>query len=298
MTFEREARDAIVAAMTQSELRRLILKALCSDDWLFRQLVLKGGNALALVYKVGDRTSLDLDFSIEGDFEDADFVGSRMEAGLKKTFSEVGIVVFDFQRLRRPQFTENPWWGGYEAEFKLIPTPVAEALQRRPDDMRRQAITLDLGSQRRKYTIEISKFEYVGDFIERDMGGFDIRVYSPVLLAAEKLRALLQQHPDYPQIPTHSKRSRARDLYDIWAISDYFSVMLDSHLSTVAAVFQAKRVPMELLAKLAELRALHLASWSDVENSVSRKLEDFDFYFDFVASIAKNLHSQWVENPP
>lgn len=290
--------DAIVAGMTQVELRRLILKALCTDEWLFGQLVLKGGNALALAYEVGDRTSLDLDFSIERDFDDLDGVGDRIEVALKKTFEEVGIVVFDFQLTRRPEFTDTPWWGGYEGEFKLISLPVAEALQHKSDDMRRQAITIDPGSQRRKYSIEISKFEYVGDFVERDLGGFDVRVYSPVLLAAEKLRALLQQHPDYAQIPTHSKRSRARDLYDIWAISDYFSVMLDSHLPTVAAVFEAKRVDMKLLARFVELKALHFASWSDVENSVARGLEAFDFYFDFVASIARNLYSQWVENSP
>ena len=36
------------------------------------QIVLKGGNALNLVYKLSSRTSVDLDFSIDRDFEDGE----------------------------------------------------------------------------------------------------------------------------------------------------------------------------------------------------------------------------------
>jgi len=43
------------------EVRRRILIALYSDDELMDALVLKGGNALALIYKVGSRASLDMD---------------------------------------------------------------------------------------------------------------------------------------------------------------------------------------------------------------------------------------------
>lgn len=206
--------------MTQDELPKLILKALCSDDWLFGQLVLKGGNALSLVYNVGERTSLDLDFSIAGDFADIDVVGTRIEETLKRTFESIGIVVFDFHVVQKPRLAHTEWWGGYEVEFKLISETKAKDLSYEHEHMRRQALTVDSGSQRRKYVIEISKFEYVGDIVEKDVDGFDVRVYSPVLLAAEKLRALLQQHPAYPQIPKNSKRSRSRDLYDIWAICE------------------------------------------------------------------------------
>lgn len=159
-------------------------------------------------------------------------------------------------------------------------------------------ITIDPGSQRRKYTIEISKFEYVADKVVKKVEGVDICVYSPLLLAVEKLRALLQQHPDYPHIPRNLKRSRAGDLYDIWAISDYFSIKLDMHLPIVEAVFNAKKVDLGLLDKLSDVKALHMASWSDVELSVSHDLEDFDFYFDFVNSSAAGLYAKWVKNSP
>ena len=134
--------------------------------------------------------------------------------------------------------------------------------------------------------------------VVRKVEGFDVCVYSPLLLAAEKLRALLQQHPDYKQIDANLKRSRARDLYDIWTISDFFAIKLDMHLPTVKAVFAAKKVNLGLLGRLSELRSLHLASWSDVELSVSHKIEDFDFYFDFVVSAASSLHTKWTKHSP
>ncbi|MCZ2147286.1 MAG: nucleotidyl transferase AbiEii/AbiGii toxin family protein [Bryobacterales bacterium] len=40
---------------------------------LLECLVLKGGNALNLVYGLTTRTSLDLDFSMSADFDDLDF---------------------------------------------------------------------------------------------------------------------------------------------------------------------------------------------------------------------------------
>jgi predicted nucleotidyltransferase component of viral defense system len=103
--------------MTQEEARKSILKAIFSDDWLFNHLVLKGGNALSLIYNVGNRTSLDLDFSIEDDFENLEKVSDCMLKALSSIFSEAGILVFDFKFEQKPRFTNDSWWGGYCAEF-------------------------------------------------------------------------------------------------------------------------------------------------------------------------------------
>ena len=260
--------------------------------------MLKGGSALSLVYNVGGRTSLDLDFSIEFDFVDTARVADRIEAVLVSTFAEVGIRVFDFEFRSKPKSRNVEWWGGYLAEFKLISESLAGTLGFKLDDMRRQAFTIGPGSQRRRYVIEISKFEYVAEKVVRRVDGFDVCVYSPLLLATEKLRALVQQHPDYGLIDEPSKRSRARDLFDIWAISDFFSIRLEAHLETVKAVFGAKGVDLHLLRKLPELRALHIASWPDVELSVPRRLESFDFYFEFVVSAARQLYARWIEDSP
>jgi predicted nucleotidyltransferase component of viral defense system len=293
-----EKRVDKISTMTREEVRKLILRALYGDPWLFGQLVLKGGNALSLVYNVGGRTSLDLDFSLKDDFDDIAEVSMRMESALSSTFTEVAIRVFDFRLEPKPRSDNATWWGGYIAEFKLIPRSLAEKLSYKIEDMRRQALTIDPGSQRRRYVIEISKFEFVSDKEVRKVDDFEVCVYSPLLLAAEKLRALLQQHPDYPQINERLKRSRARDLYDIWAISDFFSIKLDMHLETVRAVFDAKKVDLSLLGRLSELRALHMASWPDVELSVASPLESFDFYFNFVRSSATSLYAQWKKDSP
>ena len=44
--------------MEFTEIRRLTIIGLFSDDTLFEQLVLKGGNAISLIYGVGGRASL------------------------------------------------------------------------------------------------------------------------------------------------------------------------------------------------------------------------------------------------
>ena len=43
-------------------IKRLIIIALVSDDYLMETLVLKGGNALSVAYELSSRASFDLDF--------------------------------------------------------------------------------------------------------------------------------------------------------------------------------------------------------------------------------------------
>lgn len=284
--------------MTQENIRKIILKALVSDDWFFKQLVLKGGNALSLVYKVGNRSSLDLDFSIESDFNDLNPVKQKIKDILYTAFENYDIRLFDYHFEKKPQITSDPWWGGYRVEFKLITEDLADKLNFNIFDMRRQSLVIDPGSQKRKYSIEISKFEFVSEKTKAKIDDVYIFVYTPLLLAVEKLRALLQQHPEYPQISQKAKRSRARDFYDIWVICDYFSIKLDMYLPVVESVFEAKKVDMNLLKKMHDIKDLHQASWADVEVSVSVDLEDFDYYYEFVNEAAQNLYTQWIKNSP
>ena len=50
--------------MDFDEIRRHTIVALFSDDALLEGLVLKGGNAISLIYGFGNRASLDLDWLI------------------------------------------------------------------------------------------------------------------------------------------------------------------------------------------------------------------------------------------
>jgi predicted nucleotidyltransferase component of viral defense system len=52
-----------------ADVRRLVIIAMFLDDVLFGKLVLKGGNAISLVYTYGARGSLDVDFQLKA-FED------------------------------------------------------------------------------------------------------------------------------------------------------------------------------------------------------------------------------------
>ena len=71
-----------------SDIRRLAITAIFADDYLFERVVLKGGNALSLALGIGDRTSLDLDFSIENDFEDLPEAERHLKAALERAIPE------------------------------------------------------------------------------------------------------------------------------------------------------------------------------------------------------------------
>ena len=81
--------------MNFEEVRKLTIIALFSDDLLFEHIVLKGGNAMNLVLGISSRVSLDLDFSMEADFENLDEIRARMEKALAKRFGTVGFIPFD-----------------------------------------------------------------------------------------------------------------------------------------------------------------------------------------------------------
>ena len=77
------------------EVRRLRVTALFSDDVLFDQLVLKGGNAVTLIHGFGLRASFDLDSSLKGDFPYIEDSKHRAFRALEVRFSTAGYTVFD-----------------------------------------------------------------------------------------------------------------------------------------------------------------------------------------------------------
>jgi hypothetical protein len=109
--------------MDLSEIRKTVIVALFSDDLLFEMLVLKGGNALNLVYGFGSRSSIDVDLSIQGDFPNLAEAKRRLFAVLRHQFQKVGYVLFDEKLVSKPssiKSDQNEEWGGYEIGFKII----------------------------------------------------------------------------------------------------------------------------------------------------------------------------------
>jgi len=269
-------------------IRTLMLVAVASDDDLVERLVLKGGNALEIVHRIGERASLELDFSVDGDLEDLEDVRRRLFQALRDRFDSVGLILFDERLDPRPEGSETARWGGYVAQFKLIERDRYRQLNGDLDAMRREAHVSGPAHQR-VFTIEISKFEYCEGKMEAQVDEYTCYVYTLAMIATEKLRAICQQMPDYPK--RRNPTPRARDFYDIEVIVNYGSVNLvaEESLVLVQRMFEIKEVPIRLLARIGAYREFHRQDWPAVQNAVRVKLRDFDYYFDFVLGQARHV---------
>ena len=271
------------------EIRRQIVTAIASEDELFELLVLKGGNALDLFYLAGERGSLDLDYSISGDLADAGACGHRLLFVLRRHFAGLGFFMFDESFEARPRCTAAPWWGGYEARFKLIAAEKAELLGHALDQLRREALISGTG-HRRVFLVQISKHEYCDSATVAEIAGTAVRIYTPLMLAAEKLRAICQQMPEYAQ--RRHPTPRARDFFDICRLLDLMgSRFSPAGLSEVLLpIFAAKNVELSLLLRVREYRAFHEEEWSAVMPAVRGQIKEFEFYFRRVEELIDALH--------
>jgi predicted nucleotidyltransferase component of viral defense system len=284
-------------AISLDEVRRRILIALFSDDELMDALVLKGGNALAMVHKVGSRASLDMDFSIEAAFSDVDKTGERIFATLKREFGSIGYVIFDEKFETKPSQrgrNQPEWWGGYIVEFKLAERALYEELRHDIEALRRRSEELG-PQQKRKYTIDISQNEFCEGKVQREVDDYIVYVYSLEMIAAEKLRAICQQMPEYSF--SRTKTPRARDFYDIHQIVSEHGIDLTTkkNSSILASIFEAKQVPADLLGEIHKHRDFHAQDWPSVEASISGAHDTFDSYFDFVVKLASDLQALGIK---
>lgn len=280
------------------DIRKNVIIALCSDDDLMELLVLKGGNALDLVHGVGRRTSQDLDYSIPGDFDDLERIRQKLFSTLRNQFARSGMVVFDTKLDRRPPRGGEERQSGYQLEFKLTTKARWDDAGGDLDRVRRDATVVG-PAQARRVEIQISKHEYCEPRQPAEIDGFRFYVYSPAMIAIEKLRAICQQMDEYPK--RAHPAPRARDFYDIHSAITEAKVDLstEENLTHIRAAFVAKEVPLGLLGRLERYRNFHRADWPAVENSVRGGVpHDYDFYFDFVVAEVQKLHALRVEDPP
>lgn len=180
-------------------IKRAAIVAMFADDELMDVLVFKGGNAMDIVHQVNSRASVDLDFSMKDDL-DHEAVLPGLQRALETTFDLQGYLAFDIKLLVRPGRMPDElasFWGGYLVEFKLISKKRADEVRRDIEQMRREAIRLGEGP---KFTIDISRHEYVEHKEAHELDGYTIYVYSPAMIVCEKLRAICQQMPEYGQI--------------------------------------------------------------------------------------------------
>jgi hypothetical protein len=273
-------------------IRRAIVSAMFSDDRLLTTLVLKGGNALSLVHGIGARSSLDVDLSIESDFEDFAEIGQRLTRVVRDRLDSAGYLVFDANFERRPPDEIDARWGGYRLTFKLIEKGRYE--EGGLAKMRREAVLTGRG-QERVFTVEISKGEYCRGKQEALLDDYTVYVYTPEMIAVEKVRAICQQMPEYTK--RRNKTARSRDFYDITMILGERETSFDAEpsRSLFAPVFAAKDVPLSLIAHIPRERKFHRQDWADVTQYIVGDLRPFDFYFDFVCAETGKLEALWME---
>jgi hypothetical protein len=275
------------------EIRRHIVVAIASDEELFQLLVLKGGNALDLFYLAGERGSLDLDYSISEDLDDVAACGRRLLSVLRQHFTSLGITLFDESFNVRPRDSVARRWGGYEARFKLIAVDRAATLGGDHERLRRESLVNGPGQQR-VFLVQISKHEYCDPATVAEIDGAVVRIYTPLMLISEKLRAICQQMREYA--PRRHPAPRARDFFDISRLLDLVGERFSpTSLGVVLLpIFAAKEVVPSLLLRVREYRAFHEQEWVSVIPAVRGQVEDFEFYFRRVEQLIDQLHGAGV----
>lgn len=212
-----------------NKIKRLTIAALVADEHLMSILVLKGGNAIDIAYNISNRGSIDIDFSMANDFTDEEKkrMARQVSSLLDKEFQKEGMRVFDLKFLEKPKIIADSvkdFWGGYLIEFKTIGSEKFEELKNDEDALTRNATPI-MDDNSPKFTVDISKYEYIGNAKPKDIDGSTVYVYSPEMLAIEKLRAICQQISEYKDIVVSmTAKSRARDFYDIYNLTEAFKL--------------------------------------------------------------------------
>lgn len=275
-----------------NKIKSLTIRALMSDPKLFYKLVLKGGNALQMVYDIINRSSLDIDFSIDGDFtnEEISEIENNLENILTSTFLQENLKVFDVKLIQKPKQGDIPEWKGYNIEFKTIEKDKSELFSD-INALRRNAIKIDIEKQSPKFTVDISAYEYVNEATKVEIDGVILKVYTLDMILLEKLRALCQTMSEYKDIVStiNPNKKRARDIYDICCIYEVIGNSIADKKELLEEIFKAKQVPTELLSNMETLREKNRPDWdsvlADITQEEREQIQDYDFYFDKVLEI-------------
>jgi len=281
------------------QVKRLVIIAMFSDDDLMERLVLKGGSLLDTVLAVSKRASIDVDLSMDGEFESREYLEDKARRVLTRTFADESYCVFDIKVEEKPdKLTDDlrSFWGGYKLYFKLIKQDRYEQLKDSLQKLRQSALPIGK-RESRKFTVDISKHEYCDAKEARDLAGYRIYVYPPSVLVCEKLRAICQQTEEYKVITQLHPSARARDFFDIHCVTEHYKIDfadLTFH-KLVESVFAIKRVPLQLIAKIDSYREFHRLDFVSVQNTVNPgvQLHDFDFYVDYLLDKCRQLKTLW-----
>jgi hypothetical protein len=222
----------------------------------------------------------------------------RLAKALEDRFRAAGLRVFDFKLEPKPSVAragQDPRWGGYLASFKLAEREKFEHVNSELAALRRDSLVIG-PNQQRAFTIDLSKYEYITGKLEVELDNYTIYVYSPAMIAIEKLRAICQQMPEYTM--QRNPSARARDFYDIHLIISATGMDLTApdKIELLRNIFAAKKVPLRLLGRIKDQREFHRPDWDSVRvSSKGENLGEFDTYFDSVVRLTHSMKTVWEE---
>lgn len=287
------------------KIKELVIKSLFFNDFLYNHLVLKGGTALEIL-GFNQRASMDVDFSIEGTFETEDLEDIRLsiEKSLKNMFAQEDLDIIDVKLSESPVKMppkKETYWGGYTLEFKIVDSKYYKlyaAGEMTQDDLRRRSMIANSSNQGKKFKVDISRYEYCDNKQAMDLNGYQIYVYSPLMIVYEKLRAICQQDNEYKKSERVSITPRARDFFDIHSILEhnhddylYEKTKEIDNLKMITEIFRLKKVPLTSLDTINANREFHRESFTDVKDTITDQtnVESYDYYFDYVVRLANSI---------
>jgi hypothetical protein len=296
--------DIRAALLSESEvsrldrIKKLSIIAMFSDVDLLDILVLKGGADMDIVHRLTSRSSIDVDFSMDGSFPfTIEEARGKIFNALERIFQGEGYQVYDFELREVPPYVSeefSSFWGGYKVDFKLI--ELEKYALSKHDQVLLSKGGLKIGTKGR-FTIDVSKHEFCRDKVKTDLDGHHIFTYSPEMIICEKLRAICQQMAIYAETMKSKRSARARDFIDIFFLYSTLESDFPSpyHAEMLKEFFEAKHVPLQLIGDIRKERDFHSQDFERVQSAVrfGISLDSFDFYFDFVVQFAKRLETLW-----
>lgn len=278
-------------------IRKLVLIAIFSDDDLMDRFVVKGGSAIDLIYKLDSRASVDIDLSMEDDFSEAELtvVKQKLDVAIRQTFEEHDYTIFDFNITEKPRNLSpdlSGFWGGYQVEFKIQTLDNKSIISTNIEMARKTSQIIGLNNSK-KFTIDISKFEYCKEKESVEIDGYTMYAYTPKMIVIEKLRAICQQMAEYPINQGKTKKSRPRDFYDITVIVNHYGMTFDEDdFELIQAVFGLKKVDLGLLSLIPNYKEFFSQDLESLrETLIASRLAQFNFddCYNFVFILAEQI---------
>jgi len=210
------------------------------------------------IRRVGGSKTIDVDVRIVAAYNSN--LKDILEKNLDETFRRKDHTVIDVKLEKHP-FKLPPdkqnFWGGCQLEFKIVSLENKKKFDKGEisEQQLRQFASVIGEKQLKTFKVDISHFEYCEKKEEKEIDGFPIYIYTPIIIIYEKLRAICQQQEEYKKLIGVKVTPRARDFFDIYSILEHHkdcdnikeNILKEENLKDLKEIFSLKKVPLDLL---------------------------------------------------